>query len=104
MKGGKTKMASGKTRIEYAGCAKCIKEISNKIDVLINAAKTINSTMNELSQYWEGASHDAAQVEYEANYQKQLTQTVPNAVEAFRAYMNKCHETIKEADNALSGH
>lgn len=103
MKGG-NEMANGRTRVEYDGCAKCVNEISKQIDVLINAAKSINSTMGELSNYWEGQSHDAAQEEYDCNYRKQLTETVPNAVESFRAYINKCHEKIKEADRALSGH
>lgn len=96
-------MSSGVTRINYEGCQRCLKEINDQIVALSNAAKKIDSVMYSLEEHWAGASHDRALEEYEASYKEQLTVKVPNAVESLRTYMNKCHETIKEADAAMSG-
>ncbi len=96
-------MSSGVTRINYEGCQECLNDINKQIDALSYAAQQIDKVMYSLSVYWEGASHDRALEEYEASYKEQLTVKVPNAVESLRTYMNKCHETIKEADAAMSG-
>ncbi|MCI5515615.1 MAG: WXG100 family type VII secretion target [Oscillospiraceae bacterium] len=96
-------MSSARTRVEYEGCKSCVDKINQQITVLTEAANTIDKTMQEISNYWEGTSHDKAQEEYTFNYKKQLTQDVPKAVEEFRTYINKCHEIIKQADIAMSG-
>lgn len=96
-------MSNARTRVEYEGCKNCVDKINQQISVLTEAAATIDKTMQEISNYWEGTSHDKAQEEYVTYYQKQLTKDVPQAVENFRQYINKCHEIIRQADAAMSG-
>lgn len=90
------------TRVERAGIESCISKVNSAIEELTNAARTINSSMNELPSYWEGAAYDKARSTYEENYQTLLTTTVPEAVEGFRDYINSCKDTIIEIDEQLA--
>ena len=91
------------TRVERSGIEACIRKVNEAINELNNAAKEINTSMNELPNHWEGAAYDKARAVYEENYQKLLTNTVPEAVQDFRDYINQCMEKIIELDNQLAG-
>ena len=81
------------TRVERTGIEGCVN----------SAAKTIDDTMNELPDYWEGAAYDKASSTYEDEYKTLLTTTVPEAVESFNDYIDKCMKKIIEIDEKLAG-
>lgn len=91
------------TRVDKAGIEGCVSKVNVAIEALREAAKDINTSMNELPNYWEGAAYDKARSTYEEEYQTLLTTTVPTAVENFRDYINQCMEKIIELDQQLSG-
>lgn len=91
------------TRVDKPGIEGCVSKVNSAIEALKDAAKDINSSMNELPNYWEGAAYDKARSTYEEEYQQLLTTTVPTAVENFRDYINQCMQKIIELDQQLSG-
>lgn len=91
------------TRVERAGIESCIAKINGAIEQLDSAAREINSSMNDLPNYWEGDSYNKARATYEENYQTLLTTTVPQAVQDFRDYINQCKDKIIELDQQLAG-
>lgn len=91
------------TRVERTGIESCISTINSAIEDLNRAAKQVNSSMNELPNYWEGAAYDKARAIYEEEYQQLLTTTVPTAVEDFKSYINQCKDKIIELDQQLAG-
>ena len=91
------------TRVERTGIEECIKKVNEAIEQLSAAASTIDTTMGELPNYWEGAAYDKANETYVEQYQTLLTQTVPTAVGDFRDYINQCMEKIIEIDEQLAG-
>lgn len=91
------------TRVERSGIEECVKKINSAIEQLTSAATDINSSMEELPSYWEGAAYDNARSTYEEEYQTLLTTTVPEAVGKFRDYINQCMEKIIEIDEQLAG-
>lgn len=91
------------TRVERSGIEACISKVNAAIEELNNAAKEIDQSMNELPSYWEGAAYDKARATYEDQYQGLLTNTVPQAVESFRDYINQCKDKIIELDQQLAG-
>ena len=96
----KKKMA---TRVERSGIESCVRKVNEAIDQLNSAATAIDSAMNELPEYWEGAAYDKARATYEEAYQTLLISTVPEAVGNFRDYINQCMEKIIEIDEQLAG-
>lgn len=91
------------TRVERSGIEACINKVNIAIESLNQAASDINSSMNDLPNYWEGAAYDNARNVYEEQYQQLLTTTVPKAVEDFRDYINQCMQKIIELDQQLAG-
>ncbi len=91
------------TRVERTGIEGCVKKIKSAVKELNSAAKTIDDTMNELPDYWEGAAYDKASSTYEDEYKTLLTTTVPEAVESFNDYIDKCMKKIIEIDEKLAG-
>lgn len=91
------------TRVERSGIESCISKVNVAIEALNQAAKDVNSSMNDLPNYWEGAAYDKARSVYEEQYQQLLTTTVPKAVEDFRDYINQCMQKIIELDQQLAG-
>ena len=91
------------TRVERGGIEECVKKINSAIEQLTSAATEINSSMDELPNYWEGAAYDNARSTYEEEYQTLRTTTVPEAVGNFRDYINQCMEKIIEIDEQLAG-
>ncbi|HIR00335.1 MAG TPA: hypothetical protein IAB23_11765 [Candidatus Scybalocola faecavium] len=91
------------TRVDRAGIEGCITKVNTAIEQLRDAASTINSSMSDLPEYWEGAAYDKANSVYEEEYKDLLTQTVPEAVESFKEYINQCMEKIIELDEQLAG-
>ena len=91
------------TRVERDGIEACINKVNAAIEMLNGAASDIEKSMNELPEYWEGASYENARKTYEEEYQKLLIQTVPEAVSSFRDYINDCMAKIIEIDNQLAG-
>lgn len=91
------------TRVERSGIEGCISKINSAIEELSAAAKTIDGSMGELPNYWEGAAYNKAAETYAQQYQQLLTTTVPQAVEDFKSYINQCMEKIIEIDNQLAG-
>ena len=89
--------------VERTGIEACISKIDAAIEELYAAAQSIDSTMNELPTYWQGAASDSAQATYAEEYKSLLTKTVPEIVESFKKFINDCKETIIEVDTQLSG-
>lgn len=89
--------------LDRAGVDACISKVNSAIQELYNTAQSIDATMNELPTYWQGASSDSAQSTYAEEYKTLLTKTVPEAVENFKEFINKCKESIVEVDTQLSG-
>ena len=59
--------------------------------------------MNAIAEYWEGEAYNKARATYEEEYQNLLKNTVPDAVDNFRAYIEQCKDKIIEIDMMLSG-
>lgn len=91
------------TRVERTGIEECVTKINSAIEELSSAAKNIDTSMNDLPNYWEGAAYDKARTTYEEEYETLLTTTVPEAVGKFRDYINQCMEKIIEIDEQLAG-
>ncbi len=91
------------TKVERGGIESCIAKVNTAIETLNQAASDVNTAMNELPAYWEGAAYDKARGTYEEEYQPLLTVTVPEAVGSFRDYIRHCMDTILEIDSQLAG-
>ena len=91
------------TKVERGGIEACIVKVNAAIETLNQAASNVNTAMNELPAYWEGAAYERARGTYEEEYQPLLTVTVPEAVSSFRDYIRNCMETILEIDSELAG-
>lgn len=91
------------TGVERSGIEECVKKLNATIEQLNAAALKIDNTMDELSNYWEGAAYVNARRVYDEEYRRLLTITVPEAVESFRDYISRCMEKIIEIDEQLAG-
>jgi len=91
------------TRVDAPGIQECLGKVSTAIDELNAAAASIETAMGELPEYWEGASFDAAMSTYVDEYQTLLVTTVPEAVQSFKDYIQKCQDTILDVDAQLAG-
>lgn len=89
--------------VDRTGIESCISKINTAIQELYNAASSIDASMNELPTHWQGAASDSAQATYAEEYKALLTKTVPEAVESFKGFIDKCKDTIIDVDNQLSG-
>ena len=85
------------------GVEECISWVTTAIAELDAAAKTINTAMGDLADFWEGAAYDYTIGVYESEYQTFLTETVPQNVESLRDYVQKCNDTILDVDAQLAG-
>lgn len=72
------------TRVERTGIEACITKVNAAIEQLIEASSEIETAMNDLPNYWEGAAYDNARNTYEEEYQTLLTKTVPDSVTNFK--------------------
>ena len=91
------------TRIERGGIEACVSKINGAIEELISAANTINATMGEIGNSWEGAAYNKAMATYDSDYKDMLTNKVPEAVTSFKDYIDNCMKTIIELDEQLAG-
>ena len=91
------------TKVERSGIEACITKVNTAIETLNQAAADVNSAMNELPAYWEGAAYEKARTTYEEEYQPLLTTTLPETISSFRDYIRGCMETILEIDSELAG-
>lgn len=89
--------------LDRPGVEECTSAIGREIEALEGAAKSIDSIMGKLTQYWQGAAADKAQATYAEEYKTMLTQTVPQAVEDFKKFIDGCKQAIIEVDTQLSG-
>lgn len=89
--------------VEREGIEACITKIQQAIEQLKSAAAVIDKTMGDLPAYWKGAAYDKTATTYANDYQKLLTQTVPDSVESFKKFINDCKDTIIAIDTQLSG-
>jgi uncharacterized protein YukE len=89
--------------VEREGIESCISKIQQAIEDLQTAASQIDSTMNDLPTYWQGAAYDKAQATYAEEYQTLLTKTVPENVDSFKQFIKNCKDTIIDIDSQLSG-
>ena len=48
------------TRVERTGIEACITKVNAAIEQLIEASSEIETAMNDLPNYWEGAAYDNA--------------------------------------------
>ena len=53
------------TRVERTGIEACITKVNAAIEQLIEASSEIETAMNDLPNYWEGAAYDNARNTYE---------------------------------------
>lgn len=90
-------------KLDESGVHACLDKVNSAITELSTAASTIDTAMGNLGEYWEGAAYVKTISVYMDEYQKLLIETVPNAVESLRAYIQKCEETILEVDAQLAG-
>lgn len=89
--------------LDREGADGCCSEINTQIQALRDAASAINTAMGNLQEYWQGASADKAQTTYDTDYKTMLTETIPNAVDEFKTFMDQCVQAIFDTDNQLSG-
>ena len=89
--------------VDREGIEACIAKISSAIEELQSAATTIDQTMGELPEYWQGAAYEKAEATYSAEYKQLLTKTVPENVETFKVFIADCKEAIVDIDRQLSG-
>ena len=89
--------------LEREGVEACINKVNAAIEELYATAQSIDATMGELPNYWQGAASDSAQNTYTSEYKTLLTKTVPEAVENFKQFINTCKESIIDVDSQLSG-
>lgn len=59
--------------------------------------------VNQLPEYWKGASADKAQSTYAEEYKNFLQKKVPEMVTALKDYMQDCVKNITDVDNQLAG-
>ena len=90
------------TKVERGGIESCITRVNTAIETMNQAASNVNTAMNELPAYWEGAAYDRARATYEEEYQPLLTHTLPETMGNFRDYIRGCMETILEIDSQLA--
>lgn len=77
------------TRVERTGIEACIIKVNAAIEQLIEASSEIETAMNDLPNYWEGAAYDNARNTYEEE-DNDTAQTVPDSVTNFKDYINNC--------------
>lgn len=88
--------------VEREGIESCISKIQNAIEEMTETAKSIDTSMTELEEYWKGAAFDRAKGTYEADYQELLMDTIPARLTEFKEFINKCKEEIINIDEQLS--
>lgn len=89
--------------VEREGIESCIAKIQSAIEQMQAAAAQIDQSMGDLPNYWQGAAYEKANNTYMEEYQKLLTETVPDSVDSFKQFINGCKETIIDIDTQLSG-
>ncbi len=89
--------------LDRAGADGQVSEIQNQIQELREAAASIDKAMVSLQEFWKGSSADKAQTTYESDYKTMLTETIPNAVDEFKQFMDGCVKAIFDTDQQLSG-
>lgn len=89
--------------LDRAGADTCVNQINTQVQELQEAARAIDSAMMNLQEMWKGTSADKAQDTYATEFKQMLTETVPNAVDEFKQFMDSCVKAIYETDQQLSG-
>lgn len=90
--------------LDREGVETCVSAISKQIEVLQQAASSIDSTMiNDMGNYWSGSAYDKTQATYAEEYQKMLTTTIPDMVQQLNDFIDGCKEAIVQVDEQLAG-
>lgn len=89
--------------LDRDGADGCVTDINTQIQALRDAAAAIDTAMGNLQEYWQGTSADKAQTTYDSDYKTMLTETIPNAVDEFKQFMDGCVKAIFDTDQQLSG-
>lgn len=89
--------------LDRDGAEGCVSQLNSQIQALRDAASGINGAMGNLEQVWKGAAADKAQTKYDEEYKTLLTETIPNAVDEFKKFMDDCVKAIFDTDQQLSG-
>ena len=89
--------------VEREGIESCMTKIAAAIDQLKQAAESIDKTMAELPNYWQGDAYNKAEATYAEQYQTLLKTTVPTQVDEFKQFMDNCKKTIIDIDTQLAG-
>lgn len=89
--------------VDRDGIDQCISKIQTAIENLQSAASQIDSTMGDITAYWQGNAADKAQSTYAEEYKTLLTKTVPEQVDSFKQFIDGCKQAIIDTDAQLSG-
>lgn len=89
--------------LDREGADAQVTEVNNQIQALRDAASAIDKAMVSLQEVWKGNAADKAQSTYESDYKTMLTETIPNAVDEFKQFMDGCVKAIYDTDQQLSG-
>lgn len=89
--------------VEREGIESCMAKIAAAIEQLKDAAATVDKSMGELPNFWQGEAYNKAEATYVEQYQTLLKDTVPSKVDEFKQFMDNCKKTIVEIDTQLAG-
>lgn len=90
--------------LDKPNAEKVIGNVNNKIMEMEELASQIDRLIvNELPEFWQGASADKAQSTYADEYKNFLQKKVPEMVTALKDYMQDCVKSITDVDNQLAG-
>lgn len=90
--------------LDKPNAEKVIGDVTSKIREMEELAVQIDRLIvNQLPEYWKGASADKAQSTYAEEYKNFLQKKVPEMVTALKDYMKDCVKNITDVDNQLAG-
>lgn len=90
--------------LDKPNAEKVIGDVTGKIREMEELAVQIDRLIvNQLPEYWKGASAYKAQSTYAEEYKNFLQKKVPEMVTALKDYMQDCVKNITDVDNQLAG-
>ena len=90
--------------LDKPNAEKVIGDVTGKIREMEELAVQIDRLIvNQLPEYWKGASADKAQSTYAEEYKNFLQKKVPEMVTALKDYMQDCVKNITDVDKQLAG-
>ena len=90
-------------RLNLPGVEESIGKITEKVGDLETTAGQIDAIVKSLGEHWAGRAYEKTMQTYETDYEKFLTQQVPEMVRQLNEFITGCKNAIKETDDQLSG-